>query len=309
MNRFLAVCLNPTLQRTIVLDTLRENEVNRSTEYYLDAAGKGVNVARILGQLGAKAVHLTHAGGRDRDLLVDLARTSGVDVRAVESNSGIRTCYTLISGSRHTTTEVVEESFPVSDGTEGRIRDEFERLISETDVLIIGGSKSAGLSDTLFADMTLSARKRGVRVLLDIRGKDLLYALESRPDVIKPNLAEFAGTFVNRGSGLHVSEHTKDEELLAQVREKMREIHARYGTTVVLTRGGNPTLFFDGSEVDEMQPQLLTPVNTIGCGDAFTAGFAVRWAEGRPLSEAVRSGHESAALNALQIRPGTIKQE
>ena len=61
---FLTICLNPVLQKTIVLPHLYEDEVNRSREYYFDAAGKGIFVSKVLMQLGEKAVHLTQAGGR-----------------------------------------------------------------------------------------------------------------------------------------------------------------------------------------------------------------------------------------------------
>ena len=69
--QFLTVCLNPVMQRTMMFPVLRENEVNRTSRYYTHASGKGVNVTRVLTQLGAGAVHLTHAGGRDRDRFIE----------------------------------------------------------------------------------------------------------------------------------------------------------------------------------------------------------------------------------------------
>lgn len=314
MARYLAVCLSPTLQRTIVLHSFRENEVNRSSEHYLDAAGKGVNVARVLTQLGQSAVHLTHAGGRDRELLLGLARSTGVDVRAIESPAEIRTCYTLVDSSSHTTTEIVEEAPGVPPETEERIHALYTELLDEHDVVIIGGTKSPGFSDALYPSMTREAKRRGLGVILDIRGPDLLNSLEYGPDVIKPNLAEFAGTFAmgtaattGAGQAVPISEHTQDAQLLDAVIRQMELIHSRHGTVTVLTRGGNETLFWNGTDAGREPPGHLVPVNTIGCGDAFTAGFAVAWAARNPLAEAVRAGHAAAAQNALRIRPGTLK--
>ncbi|WP_455381807.1 1-phosphofructokinase family hexose kinase [Salinispira pacifica] len=304
MPKFLCVCLNPTLQRTFVLSALRENEVNRTAEYYLDAAGKGVNAARILTQLGADAVHLTHAGGRDRERLFELARTTGVDIRAAESHSEIRTCYTLLSRDERTTTEIVEESAPVGEGTEERILELFGKLLDDSDVLIIGGTKSAGLSGQIFPEMTRRAKEQGKRVVLDIRGEDLVNSLPFRPDIVKPNLSEFASTFLP-GDG-HTSEHTTDPELIAAVSAKMQELYSEYGTVTVLTRGGNETLYLDGEEVRSARPERIEPVNTIGCGDAFTAGFVLSWVSGASVSKAVEEGNRVAGLNARQVRPGTI---
>ncbi len=64
---FLTVCLNPTLQKTIVLQKLLEDEVNRTNEHFLDASRKGINVSRVLTQLGAEVIHLTQVGGRNRE--------------------------------------------------------------------------------------------------------------------------------------------------------------------------------------------------------------------------------------------------
>jgi hypothetical protein len=67
--RFLAVCLNPTFQRTVRLKKLEKGEVNRARLARLDASGKGINVSRVLQQLGAPVRHLTHLGpGRDEFL-------------------------------------------------------------------------------------------------------------------------------------------------------------------------------------------------------------------------------------------------
>ncbi|MFA7567242.1 MAG: hypothetical protein WCY01_09475, partial [Alkalispirochaeta sp.] len=63
---FLVVTLNPTFQKTLVLERLRPGEVNRAEEQYFDVAGKALNVVRILGQLGETALHVTQAGGPER---------------------------------------------------------------------------------------------------------------------------------------------------------------------------------------------------------------------------------------------------
>jgi len=85
---FLAVCLNPTLQKTLVFTAVRSGEVNRCLRSRLDASGKGVNVARVLVQLGQRCTHLTHAGGRFRSSFLALAEESGVTVRAVDNTFG-----------------------------------------------------------------------------------------------------------------------------------------------------------------------------------------------------------------------------
>ena len=57
----LTVGLNPTLQRTIQVDRTLHNGVNRAVDARHDVAGKAANMARVLGQLGVDARHLSHA--------------------------------------------------------------------------------------------------------------------------------------------------------------------------------------------------------------------------------------------------------
>ena len=52
MARVLTVTLNPALDLTVQLPSLRLGEVNRSDSLQVHAAGKGLNVAQVLADLG-----------------------------------------------------------------------------------------------------------------------------------------------------------------------------------------------------------------------------------------------------------------
>jgi 1-phosphofructokinase/tagatose 6-phosphate kinase len=56
--KFLSICLTPTMQRTMRFPSVEKGEVNRTSEYRIDASGKGVNVTRVLDQLGEEVTHL-----------------------------------------------------------------------------------------------------------------------------------------------------------------------------------------------------------------------------------------------------------
>lgn len=52
MARILTLTLNPALDLTVQLPRLESGQVNRSDEMHTHAAGKGVNVAQVLADLG-----------------------------------------------------------------------------------------------------------------------------------------------------------------------------------------------------------------------------------------------------------------
>lgn len=302
----LVVCLNPVLQRTLLFDDWAENEVNRTDQYYLDASGKGVNVSRVLSQLGAKALHLTHAGGRERDHFLQMCADDGLELAWVESESEIRTCTTLLNRRNRSSTELVEEARPVAPETEGRVRRRFLELIEKAALLVISGTKAAGYSEELYPWMAGEAERREVPVVLDIKGPDLEGSLRHHPLLIKPNLAEFVKSFLGKEME---SEQAEDQELLDEALAKMRSLSAEFGTSVVLTRGGKGLLAYHQGEIIHREALPLTPVNTIGCGDAFTAGCAFELARGGRFDDALDLGTKCAAANARLIKPGAIKEE
>ncbi len=301
---FLVVCLNPTIQKTIILPELKENEVNRSSDYRTDASGKGVNTARILTQLGAAAVHLTQSGDRG-DYFRKLTLNDNLALVTAPNTSYIRTCTTLINRQKNTVTEIVEESPAVDSGTEEKILDLYEELLLHTENIIIAGSKAAGLTDAVFPTMVKLAKASGKTVILDFRGKDLLNSIPNKPDLIKINFPEFVSTFF---PGYSIGEHEENLELKERVKEKMKELLSLYGIKTVLTRGAMPVLFIsEESVIQEVSIRPVKVINTIGSGDAVTAGTAFKLNQGKSLEEAVKFGIECGAKNAALPRPGVIK--
>jgi len=301
---FLVVCLNPTIQKTIILNELIENEVNRSTEYRTDAAGKGVNTTRILNQLGADAVHLTQSGDRG-EYLRELIERDRLPLITAPNTSYIRTCTTLINKSNSTVTEIVEESPFIDEGTENKIMELYNELLIKTENVILAGSKASGFGDSIFPEMVKFAKKEEKPVILDYRGRDLLNSIPYKPDIIKINFPEFVSTFFPDFS---IGEHEENPGLKAMVKEKMRELLSMYGIRTILTRGTMPVLYVDSdAAIKEKEIRPVKPVNTIGCGDAVTAGLAYKLNLGTNLEEAVQFGIVCGSKNAALLRPGVIR--
>jgi 1-phosphofructokinase family hexose kinase len=299
----LVVCLNPTFQRTMVLDHLWEGEVNRCSQYYLDASGKGINVARVISQLGGKAIHLTHLGGARTQELLGLLSEDSIEAVWADSHSPIRTCTTVINKERGSTTELVEEPLPVAPGTDKEIRRLFSETLERVATVVISGTRSGGYSPDLYPEFVRQARLAGKKVVLDIKGNDLLDSLPWGPDVIKPNLSEFAATFLR---GHAVREQEDNHELKDACAVHMADIWFRYGVATALSRGSRNLWAYGEEGFFELEVTPVEALNTIGCGDAVTAGIAFSLTEGKTLREAVEKGLRCGAANALTIRPGTI---
>ncbi len=301
---FLCVCLNPVIQKTLVFDRLEPGEVNRTASYRVDAAGKGICPTRALTQLGEKAIHLTQLGGPTRDWFLSMCEADGLTVEHVESGSPIRFCTTLIERKSKEATELVEEAIPVAEGTAELVLERFEALMPQVDAVMLSGTVAAGIAPGTMGRLAALARASGKHLYLDIKGKDLHDCLQYGPSCVKPNLEELAGTM-----GISYAAVRGEDEARKLVEEAGRIFHERYGTLLVVTRGGKSTLFWDGSKLGERDVDPVDVVNPIGSGDAFGAGLARMLESGASLAEAVAEGTRLGGLNAAQLKPGSILPE
>jgi 1-phosphofructokinase/tagatose 6-phosphate kinase len=297
--------MNPTLQKTLVFPDIISDRVNRVREHRLDASGKGINVCRVLSQLNRDCTHLTQLGGILRPLFLELCAKDNLKVEWVESGSAIRFCYTLLNAGNHEVTELVEEGDRVEAETEARLLDKFSALIPSVTVLIVSGSKAAGFSESLVPEMVRQAKAAGKMVILDTRGADLVESLRWKPDLIKPNLYEFAATYAPEF--IAQNEIAGDrEEVKKKIGAVCRELYRDYGCRVVLTRGASSVWYAEAGALEEFAVEPVPPVNTIGSGDAFTAGLASALEDGASLREAVAQGARCGALNAGILKPGVV---
>jgi len=284
---FLTVCLNPTIQKTLRYSSVTPGAVNRTEVHRFDASGKGINVTRVLTQLGKKAAHLTQLGGVMRPLFLSLCKQDGLCVKWAESNSEIRFCYTVLNDSDGSVTELIEESQCVDAETEGRLLKKFD--LTGCRYLIISGTKAAGFSDSVIPVMARRAKEKGIRIILDIKGNDLIECLKLEPDIVKPNLEEFKATFKTKPA----------KEILLDTAQK-------YNCRIILTNGSGKILAAEKNNYYEIDFPAVKAVNTTGCGDAFTAGLASALYDGAGFREAINEGCRCGALNAALEKPGVI---
>lgn len=298
---FLCVCLNPTIQKTLVFSKIHAGEVNRTAQWRIDVAGKGIIPTRILTQLGEHAVHLTQLGGPTRDWFLSMCSDDGIAIEWVESGSPIRFCTTLIDESQGHATELVEESPPVSPGTSDAIIARFSELVQNASAVLLSGTVATGIVPGTMAKLAEIAARAGAHLYLDIKKNDLLECLNFRPICAKPNLEELAQTF-------DIPYDSVRDEVAARrfVAETGRNFYETYGTYLVVTRGAKSTLYWDGFSLCEQPVNPVKVRNPIGSGDAFGAGLARILERGGSIHDAVKEGTRLGGLNAEQLKPGSI---
>jgi 1-phosphofructokinase/tagatose 6-phosphate kinase len=303
---YLTVCLNPVIQKTLVYPHLAKGEVNRTADHRVDVAGKGVCCSRVLGQLGREALHLTQLGGPTRDWFLAMCAADGVDVRWVESGSDIRFCTTIIDKTDGSATELVEEGRQVAEGTTDRILAEFDRILPGVSTVMVSGTKAAGFPEWIMPEIARRASAAGKRLVLDLKGKDLLACLPYNPLVVKPNLEELTQTYAYKETDARgpVVDEGAERDFVAKIGRELKENHDSW---LIVTRGARPTLFWDGKVLRECPVHPVKVLNPIGSGDSFNVGVATALEDGAAISDAVAEGTRLGGLNAGVLKPGSIE--
>ncbi len=295
--KILCLGTTPAVQRVMVFRKLTLDAVNRAATTLDGAAGKSINVAKVLKTLGGEPVATGFLGGDRGEFLRVALMEKGIESDFVAVSTRTRQCLTMIDESAGTHTELVEESHPVQPADFDKLLAVVRRRVSECRAVVMSGTIVTGGPAGWYFDCTQLAAKTGALSVVDAQGAALVEALKARPGLVKPNRSELAAT---------VGCELKDE---AGVMKAMRELGERGAQRVVVTAGKEPALAFDGKVFRRIVLPKIEVMNPIGSGDACTAGLVLRLARGDDLGEACRWGAAAGAANALTLMPGEVDGE
>lgn len=295
-SRILCIGTTPAAQRVMLFPKLALDAVNRAATTLDGAAGKSINVAKVLKTLGVQPVATGFLGGQRGEFLRAIVEQRKIEAGFVAVKTPTRQCVTVIDESAGTHTELVEESQPVAMADFKKFMAVVHRRIAGCRAAVMSGSIAPGCPATLYRDCVELAEKAGALSVVDAQGIPLTEALKSKPGLVKPNRVELTTT---------VGRKLKSEP---DVKHAMRELHDRGAQRVIVTAGPAPALAFDGKFFWRILSPQIQVVNPIGSGDAFTAAVVWRLLRGDDLGEACRWGAAAGAANALTPMPGELNR-
>lgn len=290
----LCIGTTPAAQRVMVFRQFQLEAVNRAERTFETAAGKSINVAKVLKALGEEPLALSVLGGNRGKFIRDLLAARGIGLQFVPCSNPTRQCTTLIDESSGEVTELVEESRPLAEEECADLLKQIRPAINRCAAAVMSGTLAPGVPPDLYRQCTAWARESGTLAVVDAQGIALLEALPAQPGLVKPNRAELAAT---------VGHALEGEPAVCQA---MRTLSDRGAQRVLVTAGKEPALAFEGGRFWRAHTPKIRPVNPIGSGDAFTAGVVWALVRGDDLGEACKWGAAAGAANALGFLPGEL---
>lgn len=276
----LTVTFNLALDVTYHVGGYEHGQTTRVETFARRAGGKGVNVARVLHELGREVVVTGMAGGFIGQAARSELSSAGLREELVEIEGESR--LTVMAVDREGSATGFSEPGPVVTAAEwNAARARISDLIGSAAAVVLSGSLPPGVPADAYAQLIQAANQVGVPTLLDAEGEALRLGGAARPAIVKINRAELAGV-------------TRERELQSGARE-LRGAGAR---VVVVTEGpAGLTCVGDHGVLHAAPPQRLIG-NPTGAGDAASAALATGLLDGLPWPERLA---DAAALSAAAV--------
>ncbi len=269
----LCVTLNPALDLTIALSSLTLGKVNRAQGTQLEAAGKGINVARVLASLG-HPVTLTGFLGDENQ----------TDFTAAFAEWGLTDAFERVPGATRINVKLGEGSGRVTDinGTGMQVdATAFACLETRIDAwidqrgpgggrdderprsaVVIAGSLPPGITHTQLSSLISRVQAQSVDCWLDTSGAALEAGLTARPTAVKPNEQELA-----LWAGEPLDSDAARERALSRLGEHgIREALISAGPEGVLWAS-------PGADTLRARPPRMQVVSTVCAGDTLLAAM------------------------------------
>lgn len=290
-NKVVTITLNPALDLTGSLDVLNVGSVSLVKQGSLHAAGKGVNVAKVLSDLGAKVTVTGFLGRDNQELFCQLFDQMAAIDEFVRVDGATRINVKLVEKSG----EVSDINFPGVEVTPLAIEQferTLERLAADHDYFVLAGSLPQGISPALCASWIEKLHSMGKKVLFDSSRDALKAGLDAKPWLIKPNDEELS-QFVGRE--LHTPEQC--QAAAAQLAEKGIK-------NIVVSMGANGVMWLNQHQWLHAKPPRMQVVSTVGAGDTLVAGLCWGHMQQMEKTELLTFATALSALAVTQVGVG-----
>jgi len=288
-----AVCLNPSIDRTLEIDGFCYGGMNRVQAVREDGGGKGINVAVVASTLGVEASCIGFSGHDGFGVVKEKMERGEVKSEFVNIGGAVRINLKVVDREKGITTEINEPGPSVTDHAKSVMRGLIHKYAKKSTTMVFTGSMPPGCETSTYRKLMAMAKEANpdIKCIVDAEGDRLSQALLEEPYLIKPNQFE-----------LELMLGRKVEDLNDVKRAALALIEKGVGI-VMVSLGDRGAFITDGKQC-LYAPGIPVKVNsTVGAGDSMVGAFAAADAAGMDLTYCFR--YAVAAATAAIMTPGT----
>ncbi len=291
-NKIITITLNPSLDRTLVIQYLHEGYQNHTTEpSRLDPAGTGLNISRAIHKLNAETHALVLLGNDAtakayRSLLED--ESFPFSVINVEGKT--RSSTVILDTANNKETSLTENADNITREDVSHVIDLLRNGINPGDVIVLAGTLPISLSTDIYSWLTEEAHNLDAEVVLATSGEPLRKALPAAPDLVILQKEELESFF---------NIPVRDVRDIVSCAQQMQGLGAT-GILITMPSISKAFLFTDQGHfiVDFEEISLGT---SSGVWEALLAGFLVGQYRQENLTESLEMGAAAALFASDQV--------
>jgi 6-phosphofructokinase 2 len=292
MKTIVTLTLNPAIDIETDVEQVVPLHKLRCGEPRMDPGGGGINVARVIHELGGTAAAIYTKGGSLGNLLRDLLAREGIAEHPVEIVQQTRESFTVNETSSGQQFRFVLPGPALQDSEWRQCLARVAALDPFPDYLVASGSLPQRVPTDFYARLARLLRGQGACLVLDTSGDALGEALTAGVHLIKPNLRELRSL-----SGQPIESEAEEEAVC-------RELVERGSAEIVaLTLGDRGALLTAKGVLRRAATPKVAVRSPIGAGDSFLGGMTLALARRQSQEEAFLYG--MAAGTAAVMTPGT----
>ena len=288
------VTMNPSLDYLLSLPVLQAGETNRSEAERLVAGGKGINVSKMLHNLGTESTILGFAGGFTGEELCRQLTAAGLRQELIFLQNGNTRINVKLSAGQET--EVNAKGPQAEKEAVQAFYRKLETLSAE-DYVVLSGSLLPDMPRDSYRRIMQHLQGRGAHFIVDATGETLKETLPLHPFLIKPNQRELEEIFKTE-----ITERSQ----VAELAKKLQKMGAE-NVLVSLAGEGAVCAAADGRIFDSRPPKGKV-VNSVGAGDSMVAGFLHGYLQTGDYEKAFLEGLCAGSASAFSEGFGTKEQ-
>ena len=296
----ITVTLNAAMDKSLSVPSFQLGHRHRTVEQQATPGGKGVNVARLLKELGQPVIATGFAGGATGTRIVETLTADSILNDFVRIGEESRTNTAVLDPTTGEETEINERGPEVSATEVGLFIEKLCYLARGASICVIAGSLPRGVDPGIYAELVTRLGEMGVTTVVDSEGEPMRLAVKAGPTVISPNRDE--------AEELVGHEFNDEGETRTAVNE-LRALGAQEGI-MTLPAGCVASILVDDTPV--VHRAWIAPreaVASVGSGDAFLAGYVSGRYSGLAPEECLRYAVACGAESTQRLGAGLIDPE
>ncbi|MBD3255381.1 MAG: hexose kinase [Candidatus Lokiarchaeota archaeon] len=303
-------CLNPTIDEIYEIEDFYVGGTFKVKEKVIYPVGKAISFCLAITNIRKNFdfVNLLACIGKgETSLYSEFLKGKKINFQLISVKGKTRSNKTVNDPVNRTTTHIRESGFKFSRKKITEIKKFVKSNVKPNDLCLFSGSLPPNVNNDLYAELIKLCNHKNAKCILDTSDSSLVKAIDSKPFIVKPNLLELSQILQN--SKLNEIDFSDEQKDLSYIVNQAERLLQKGIKTILITLGKKGAICLTKSITLYGNVYVDVSIDTVGCGDAFLAGFVSHYLLERNTQECFRSAIAAGAANTQEKGPGIFKHK